>query len=132
MMRLLHYVLAAPEHLPPFPAAWGAEPVVEGFRDARFSVLYSGIGKEFYDRCLQGDGADSLPGWVAERERYMRFFTVEYRDGVETEEYDEEGWEWLDRQQVNDLAPQVAEYMASKLGSVGKADRTRLAILPSR
>ncbi|KAL1407980.1 hypothetical protein Q8F55_004777 [Vanrija albida] len=131
MMRLLHYVLAAAEHLPPFPSEWGAPPAVEGFRDARFSVLYSGIGKDFYDRCRQGEGPGSLPGWVAERERYMRFFTVEYGDGVEGRE-EEEGWEWLSREQVNDLAPKVAEYMVSALGSVGRADRTRVAILPSR
>jgi len=64
MLQLLHYILAPPSRLPPFPSdLWGTPPVVSRghqFRDALFSVLYSDAGAHFYSRC--GPNPD-LPGW---------------------------------------------------------------------
>ncbi|KAH9919959.1 uncharacterized protein BXZ73DRAFT_104779 [Epithele typhae] len=58
MMRLLHWVLAAPDALDraSFPAAWGAPPDPEvlraaGVANGRFSVLYSDLGRDFYHAC---------------------------------------------------------------------------------
>lgn len=62
MLQLLHYVLAPPEALPPFPEAWGAKPVAH-LGDAAFSVLYSDVGPDFYARCTIGE---ERPGWVKE------------------------------------------------------------------
>lgn len=62
MLQLLHYVLAPSEALPPFPEAWGAKPVAY-LGDAAFSVLYSDVGPEFYERCTIGE---DKPGWVKE------------------------------------------------------------------
>lgn len=50
-MRLLHYVLADPKNLPPFPAEWGEPPQVpEGCGNAIASALYSDIDN-FYGAC---------------------------------------------------------------------------------
>ncbi|KAF8322721.1 hypothetical protein DL93DRAFT_1054706 [Clavulina sp. PMI_390] len=56
MLRLLHYVLAPTNCLPPFPAdLYGPPPVIGPTRvrlgAALFSVLYSDIGKDFYRSC---------------------------------------------------------------------------------
>ncbi|KAF8576485.1 hypothetical protein K439DRAFT_1640492 [Ramaria rubella] len=52
MMRLVHYVLASPDSLPPFPQEWGAPPpsYASVYGDACFSVLYSDVG-DFYKQC---------------------------------------------------------------------------------
>jgi len=66
MMRLLHWVIASPSVLPGFPDNWGSPPVVPtelGMQSAQFSVLYSDVGKEFYQSC--GPTADSGDGWLA-------------------------------------------------------------------
>ncbi|EJD43713.1 hypothetical protein AURDEDRAFT_125582 [Auricularia subglabra TFB-10046 SS5] len=62
MMQILHYVLARPELLPPFPAAWGAAPnqFPEGHKFGIASVLYSAIGADFYRKCGPTDDTD---GW---------------------------------------------------------------------
>ncbi|KAI0635258.1 hypothetical protein C8Q77DRAFT_1156571 [Trametes polyzona] len=70
MMRLLHWVLAPRSALPAFPAEWGTPPdlAAEPYRslgvgNALFSVLYSAVGRDFY----QGTGVTpgSNDGWVA-------------------------------------------------------------------
>ncbi|KAJ7151612.1 hypothetical protein C8R46DRAFT_1166487 [Mycena filopes] len=63
MMRLLHWVLADENLLPPseFPAAWGAPPPkVDGARNARFSALWSDVG-DFYSACGPVRAGE---GWV--------------------------------------------------------------------
>ncbi|KAI0372039.1 hypothetical protein BV20DRAFT_964740 [Pilatotrama ljubarskyi] len=68
MMRLLHWVLAPRSALPPsFPAEWGAPPDVDmlrslGAANAHFSVLYSDVGKRFYQSVGPTPGAND--GWV--------------------------------------------------------------------
>ncbi|KAI0088857.1 hypothetical protein BDY19DRAFT_1041718 [Irpex rosettiformis] len=60
MMRLLHWVLAPVDVLPPFPPAWGAPPP-DGPHDGQFSVLYSDVGSKFYHNCGPTPSAGS--GW---------------------------------------------------------------------
>lgn len=60
MMRLLHWAIAPHALLPPFPEVWGAPPNSVG--NARFSVLYSDVGENFYLQCSPGDDRDK--GWV--------------------------------------------------------------------
>ncbi|KAI0360589.1 hypothetical protein OH77DRAFT_1445537 [Trametes cingulata] len=68
MMRLLHWVLAPRSALPStFPAEWGAPPDSEvlrslGLANAHFSVLYSDVGKQFYQSAGPTPGAND--GWV--------------------------------------------------------------------
>lgn len=52
MMRLLHYVIAAPELLPTFPESWGLPPKASSeTANGIVSVLYSDVGEEFYAKC---------------------------------------------------------------------------------
>ncbi|KAF8517931.1 hypothetical protein BU17DRAFT_76228 [Hysterangium stoloniferum] len=49
MMRLLHYMLAPPGSIGPFPSSWGLPPVAPPTAgNGLFSVLYSAIGHSFY------------------------------------------------------------------------------------
>lgn len=58
LLSLLHYVLAPNTLLPPFPAElWGAEPPVEGFRDASFSVGFHLL------LLLDGKVVELIEGW---------------------------------------------------------------------
>ena len=61
MMRLLHWVLAPRESLPPFPSSWGSPPPEHtGSGDASFSSLYSDVGN-FYANAGPNDESG---GWV--------------------------------------------------------------------
>jgi len=63
MMRLLHWVLASDSlKEEDFPKAWGSPPPkVQGAGDAKFSVLYSDVGPEFYRTCGPSEGKSG--GW---------------------------------------------------------------------
>ncbi|CED82165.1 Acyl-CoA N-acyltransferase [Phaffia rhodozyma] len=69
MLRELHYLMAAPESLPPYPASLGPHsprvpPNLRNvLQDAAFSVLYSDIGPLFYTKCYVGESGS---GWVAQ------------------------------------------------------------------
>ncbi|KAH9926718.1 uncharacterized protein B0H18DRAFT_932906 [Fomitopsis serialis] len=66
MMRLLHWVVAPRSALPVFPDGWGSPTEVPeglGLQSAQFSVLYSDVGKEFYQSC--GPIAEPGGGWLA-------------------------------------------------------------------
>ena len=67
LLRLLHYVMAPADLLPPFPSHWGPPPSIAGFKDASFSVLYSGVGDKYYASCKRGDGETSELGWEREK-----------------------------------------------------------------
>ncbi|CAE7198751.1 unnamed protein product [Rhizoctonia solani] len=58
MMSLLHFALAQPGGVPPFPEAWGNPPVTVQ-QPGIVSVLYSGVGT-YYSRCAPGEGT----GWA--------------------------------------------------------------------
>lgn len=66
MLQLLHYCIALPDSLPPFPSdRWGAPPSKEyRFNDATFSSLWSGIGRDFYQNVKIGTGKEAKKGWV--------------------------------------------------------------------
>lgn len=126
LLQLLHYVMAEEGTLPPFPAAWGAPPQIKGYKDARFSVLYSGVGRIFYSKVRKGDGEGSEPGWVAD-EAAHRIWQIEDVAASQVE-----GLEFLGAEEVEKLAPGVDEYMKTALVNTGDKSKTRLAILPTR
>lgn len=123
MLRLLHYILAPPSTLPPFPSAWGAPPVIPpGMQDAAFSVLYSGVGEEFYAKCTKGE---SEPGWIREK-LAVRQWNIE----PSIKEGDEEGWTWMRRADLPAWEKEGARRIRRDLATVGDRDKTRFAILP--
>jgi hypothetical protein len=71
LMRLLHFVIADPSLLPPFPIEdWGVPPVIPPnanlpYRKAVASGLYSDVGSNFYRFCGPGMGPNATDkrGW---------------------------------------------------------------------
>ncbi|BEI82893.1 hypothetical protein CcaverHIS002_0307610 [Cutaneotrichosporon cavernicola] len=123
MMRLLHYILAPADTLPPFPLTWGKPPVIpSGMQDAVFSVLYSGVGKEFYAKCTKGENE---PGWMPE-ELIVRQWNVQQP----ATEPDLEGWTWLHRDELPAWEQEASHRIRRDLINKGDKNKTRLAILP--
>lgn len=130
MLRLLHYVIAPAEALPPFPAEWGAPPTdVRG--DAAFSILNSGIGDAFYRSCTQGL---EVPGWV-HNPVTLRHWDVDkgrkagksgQQAGVEIS-----GAEWVPAEvgALADLEADMDERLRRALPATGDPSKTRLVIL---
>jgi len=108
LMRLLHYILAPTDSLPPFPAEWGSPPLPEpGYRDARFSFLFSDVGDMFYAKCSRGR---DVPGWTPTRNRHpVRVWTL----GLHDEDRDDvpAGWAWLDDASVVPLEESASASM---------------------
>jgi hypothetical protein len=91
MLKLLHYCLADPAHLPPFPAGWGKPPVLspserEHLPYAIASMLWSDVGLTFYEKCTIGR---DLPGWVTKAEENQE---VVWK--LQPPKADKE-WDWL-------------------------------------
>lgn len=125
MLRLLHYVLAPPSALPPFPAEWGAAPTdVRG--DAAFSILNSGIGDAFYSSCTQGL---DVPGWVHNPVTMRRW---EVGKSIRTSLGAVDGAEWVPAQvgALERVEADMTERMRRELSVTGDRAKTRMVILP--
>lgn len=123
MLRLMHYVVGDPSGLPPWPESWGSPPS-DRLGDARFSVLYSGIGDRFYPSCRIGDGPTSQPGWVEQRQD-TRTWTIQPGPT------DNEGeWEWLGRSGTTALEEEIGRRFREDLPRLGDERKTRVAVLP--
>lgn len=123
LLKLLHYILAPEAHLPPFPpAAWGAPPAPAlQLGDAEFSVLYSGIGRDFYAKCTKGEDEE---GWVAQR-MTCRTWTVPAEGETEVE-----GGQWVLRADLAKVEEEMGKRMRRDISSTGDKTKTRVAILP--
>ncbi|KAL1408119.1 hypothetical protein Q8F55_004922 [Vanrija albida] len=119
MCRLLHYVFADSAHLPLFPEAWGAPPETR-FADADFSVLFSGVGRDFYANCTIGT---ERPGWVAVP-LVCRIWKVA------DAEVDLAGVEWVQRGGLAAVEEEMGRRIARDLPATGDASRTRVAVHP--
>lgn len=113
LLQLIHYLIASPDLLPPFPEAWGPKPDV-GPKNAAFSVLYSGIGDKFYASCRQGEGSTSKDGWIRQPVTTRTWDIT----GIETEDTPA-GWEWLG---VDDLTGVETDAAESLWKQVSEAD----------
>lgn len=127
MLRLLHYLIAPTSSLPPFPGAWGAPPVVPqglGLQDAAFSVLYSGVGDQFYAKCTKGEHE---PGWVCENAP-LRQWNLREDDLASAEE--EDGWTWLSKEGLREWEVEAARRIRRDITTYGDRSKTRMAVLP--
>lgn len=126
MLRLLHYMLAPETRLAPFPAEWGAPPAADiRIGDARFSVLYSGIGEKFYADCTKG--AEDK-GWVHPRPRVV---TREWKVPADDAGTEVAGAQWVERDGLGRVEAEMAKRIRLELSTTGDASKTRLAILPT-
>lgn len=97
MMSLLHWILAPRSALPTFPEAWGTPPPeVEGYGNAKLSVLYSDVG-EFY-KATGPDG--KATGWTT-RDPVGTIWDVS--KPAKQLPSDLEGIKWLDEPEVQEL-----------------------------
>ena len=125
MMRLLHWIMAPHSSLPPFPETWGTPPSSTG--NAKFSVLYSGIG-DFYSSC--GPRVESGEGWTVKRAVETTLTVGEMRlESLAEGELGE--WEWLDIPGMNELLKEETELMKKDvIQSAISTDRTSFTFLP--
>ena len=123
LLRLLHYVIAPNDLLPGFPAAWGQPPVITGFQDASFSVLYSGVGDKYYASCKRGDGEESRVGW----ERIHVTSRI-WEVPAEGKEVAVKG-KWLGLEDLEEYEETASRSMEAEVRKMD-AEKEHLAILP--
>lgn len=112
-MSLLHWVTASRANLPKFPKEWGTPP--EEVADAGkglFSVLYSDVGEEFY----RSAGPGGKGGGWEKRGAISTIWEVGTEDG------DDEGWEWLTKDQLNGLWNRDAERIRKEMTNISMSD----------
>ncbi|GJE86632.1 acetyltransferase domain-containing protein [Phanerochaete sordida] len=125
MMRLLHWVLAPASSLPPFPTQWGTPPK-SPLQDARFSVLYSDIGEDFY---LRAGPAPGHPGWTVVGAQSIQWAVPPLPDASS----ESSRWRWLGRDDCIDVWKLDAELMqADALALAHKKGRTVYTFLPDK
>lgn len=125
MMRLLHWVLAPRSSLPAFPSEWGVPPE-SPLQDARFSVLYSDIGKEFYFRAGPAPGE---PGWTVVDALSTQWDVSPRPDAPRNSSQ----WRWLSRDDCIGIWEQDAELMkADALVLARERQKTLYTFLPDK
>ncbi|EJD07452.1 uncharacterized protein FOMMEDRAFT_149982 [Fomitiporia mediterranea MF3/22] len=131
MMRLLHWVLALRESLPPFPSNWGdPPPKVPGFNDAQFSVLYSYIGRHFYASAGPDENSE---GWLVCNACWTTWDLAHTLTEIRKEGSCERGSEWLDEEGCNRVWQEDAQLMQTFLDLPPEfaTKRTVFAFLPT-
>jgi hypothetical protein len=136
-MRLLHFILADPSLLPPFPVeAWGEPPIIPlnprfPYGTAVVSILYSDVGPSFYSRCGPGiptDPAANDKAWI-ERDPFGTIWPTsephELSDDVQ----------WIPESSLPDIwdrdASAIKREVQLEAGLVRDTGKTALSFLPS-
>jgi hypothetical protein len=128
MMSLLHWVLAAEELLPEFPAEWGSPPPrVHNAGGGLFSTLWSDVGKDLYRRCGIAPGQE---GWLTV-DPISTSWKVQPKGSVETKKNQPRHWVWLGEDAVLKLWDRDAERITNSL-EVSKMAPVSLAVLPHK
>ena len=89
MLKLLHYVLASPAVLPPFPEEWGSPPILSDSERvlvpfAIGSTAWSDVGADLYAQCTVGR---DIPGWVVDAEhQHELIWTLQPVDSISHDE----------------------------------------------
>ncbi len=127
MMRLLHWILAPTSSFATdFPGEWGSPPVAR-LQDARFSILYSDVGSEFYHN--SGPTPNKGHGWVATGMENTSWNV----DNIQSQGRSEERCRWLQQEDAVRVWEQDAELMKQDARSY--ADKTHtivFSLLPNQ
>ena len=127
MMHLLHYVLADPKNLPPFPAEWGEPPQIpEGCGNAIASALYSDVGP-FYGAC--GPSTSPVP---TQQSWNMDPFGTIWDVPTDIPRNLEENIEWVNTEEALDSLWQEDEALIQKELANEVKDKVLFSFLPAR
>ncbi|KZP26670.1 hypothetical protein FIBSPDRAFT_909188 [Athelia psychrophila] len=127
MMQLLHWVMASRADLPKFPSAWGSPPSSEG--NAKFSVLYSDVGVDFYHQ--SGPRNIKSEGWLSV-DAISTVWETSLHSLSNTLERDQHQWELLDHDAVEMLWNSDIPAMENDLLNMSKSSgQSCFAFLPS-
>ncbi|PCH44914.1 hypothetical protein WOLCODRAFT_133434 [Wolfiporia cocos MD-104 SS10] len=131
MMRLLHWILAPRSSMPDkFPAAWGGPPkafVHTG--DARFSVIYSDVGSEFYRAC--GPSPSLREGWLERGSIQTALDTSTAPATYAEDQVAEKSWHLLSENDVNAVFSREASWVRADLAHAATSTpRTLFSFLP--
>jgi len=139
MMRLIHWVLAPEAVLPrdQFPMEWGAPPERPRFvPDGVFSVLYSDVGKDFYERCGPfHDEGKERGGWLV-RNPVSTVWDLGNEPQVSSSATmdDTVAWRWLNESDVYQVwemdAASIKEEMKPESASI--ASQVDFTFLPNK
>ncbi|CAE6447084.1 unnamed protein product [Rhizoctonia solani] len=119
MMSLLHFALARPEGVPPFPEEWGNFPSLVR-QPGMVSVLYSGVGP-YYSRCAPGQGS----GWTVVGTRTAEWTVPPHRIELDSRV------ELLSMEEAVSTLAADAIYFKQNLESLGPSPYTRFAFQPT-
>lgn len=124
MLRLLHYRIGNPQHLPPFPAAWGAPPpslpaeMAKQVLPGDASILWSDVGSKFYSKCTIGE---TRPGWVVRDELVTELvWDLIQPDQSVLTEYEHGAVAW-----INDKIDAISATDGTAENEVGHGDRSK-------
>ncbi|KAI5121874.1 hypothetical protein M0805_001082 [Coniferiporia weirii] len=129
MMSLLHWVIAPRALLPPFPKQWGAPPPEPAdCGNAKFSVLYSDIGPDFYKSASPSEESE---GWVV-RDPVSTIWDVPKDTSDVDSTESETSVEWLTEDTCKRIWSQDAELMRTGpgFGHTDTTSRTTFTFLP--
>jgi hypothetical protein len=130
MLKLLHYILASPDNLPPFPKAWGTPPaplspeIRKTIPYASAAFLWSDVG-EFYAKCTVGE---DRPGYLIEEEKNRALvWKVLPPNSSSSAKKEGEEWEWV-------YEKDILETVAGELEGItkinfNKVDSTSKAVI---
>jgi hypothetical protein len=126
ILQLVHYLIAPNSLLPAFPDAWGAEPEI-GPKDARLSILFSGIGEKYYATCRQGEGPQSKPGWIRQPIT-SRTWDV---STLPSPSIDQAGWRWPGLDELSEVETVAAAQMKKKAAEGEATSGCSFIVLPT-
>jgi hypothetical protein len=117
MLRLLHYQIASPTILPPFPTQWGAPPPAltpeqrEQIPNAIGSILWSDVGSTFYSKCTIG--LDN-PGWVVTDEECLELvWKTQPPSDIQPNK-----WELYTMKDLNDISHELSLVAQTRLAGL--------------
>lgn len=133
LLKLLHYVIASPDALPPFPSAWGAPPAEldpslrKAIPYATAAFLWSDVGPTFYEKCTIGE---QLPGYVMEEDK-NRALVWKVLPSTGEGAHGKSDWEWLYESDVPDVTKTFSKVVQNDVSRVSSTSRAVIRTDPA-